>query len=260
MKDPCGPCGLCCRSLIVPIYGVDLWRICRRRNRTPQSVAFYADQDQPDAFGFRFSPGAKTYRLALLKQEPMALTQPCIFLEDRGDGTSRCGIYEDRPMTCRVYPMFRIGPRVLQQQESLCPPDAWGDLDEIDLAWHQDMQRTRMERDIYAEVVARWNAVIDHGMLPESVAPRLYGEYILSAYDRIGELTDSLGTDALADIVWHWARVAAPTPGDARVPRSEEPAWLTHFRRARSIIDGFFSDVPPLPFQRMIVETEATAG
>ena len=257
--DPCATCGRCCRELLVPIFGLDLWRICRRRNKTPQSVASYVEQDQPDAFGFRFLVGARTYRLVLLKQEPIAETQPCVFLEEYGDGTSRCGIYDDRPMTCRVYPMFRIGPRVLQQEESLCPPDAWADLDELDLTWHQNMQHTRMERDIYAEVVARWNAWVDHTSPSAPLPPRLYGEYLLNVYDRLGELTESLGADALAEIVWHWARVASPTPSAASVSRAAEPVWLTHFRRARAIIDGFFSDVPPLPFQRMIVEVDATA-
>jgi hypothetical protein len=109
-------------------------------------------------------------------------------------------------------------------------------------------------------LVAGRRSYADLFLKASSDSNRLNAEYILAVYDRLGALTESLGADALAGIVWHWGRVASLTSGGARVPRADEPAWLTHLRRARAIIDEFFVDVPPLPFQRMIVETEATAG
>lgn len=37
----------------------------------------------------------------------------------------RCGIYEDRPLVCRIYPA-EINPLItLQREQKACPPEAW---------------------------------------------------------------------------------------------------------------------------------------
>jgi Fe-S-cluster containining protein len=39
----------------------------------------------------------------------------------------RCGIYEDRPLVCRIYPA-EINPSVvLRRENKICPPEAWTD-------------------------------------------------------------------------------------------------------------------------------------
>jgi len=41
----------------------------------------------------------------------------CPFLKKHGDGTTTCGIYEDRPSQCRLFP---IGPRDLAEVRGTC--------------------------------------------------------------------------------------------------------------------------------------------
>jgi len=38
------------------------------------------------------------YGLALDKKNALEANQPCVFLDESDDGTSRCGVYDDRPI------------------------------------------------------------------------------------------------------------------------------------------------------------------
>ena len=256
VKDPCAPCGLCCRSYLVPIFGHDLWRIATRRGLSPESFAFIAEQESPDALGFRLEAGGPTHGLALLKQEPMAAAQPCIFLEDAGSGQSRCGIYEDRPITCRSYPMAKLGSRVYQRATTLCPPGSW---DEADLAaahWRETLQRLRRHRDVYVEVVARWNGAVDRWRPAGVLPPKMFCDYVLAVFTKIAAAEEMIGPQRLGELTAEWAEVQprATAGTEVTVDRSGEPAWIAHLREVRHLIDGFFPDLPPLPFQSLVVE------
>jgi len=257
MRDPCGPCGLCCRSYLVPLFGHDVWQIATRRNLSPESFAFIAEQEEPDALGFRLTAPGPTYGLALMKIEPITATQPCIFLEGVDQGYTRCGIYADRPITCRSYPMSKLGGRVFQRERTLCPPGSWTDEDTIAPQWVRTLQQLRMRRDIYVEVVARWNAAVERWQPPGMLPPKLFCDYLLLVYGKIAAMEEEIGGESLDRLEAEWARVdprPSSTAPEVAAGRDEEPGWISHFRRVRDLIDGFFPELPPLPFQSVLVE------
>jgi Fe-S-cluster containining protein len=262
VKDPCAPCGLCCRSYLVPLFGHDVWWIATHRGLSPQDFVFVAEQDTPDPLGFRLAAAsdAPTHGLALLKEEPMAPAQPCIFLTADEHGQWRCGIYSDRPITCQTYPMAKLGGRIYQREQTLCPPDSWNEDDLADPAWLPKLNRLRYRRDTYVEAVARWNAALTHYHPPGDVNPKMFCDYLLSLYEQIVALETSVGSIDFAAIELGWARVPPRPPeslatAELTISRGAEPRWVSHFRQVRKIIDGFFPALPPLPFQSIVVDT-----
>ena len=258
-RDPCGPCGLCCRSYLVPLFGHDFWRIHTHQHLAPEKFAFIAEQETPDALGFFLASGGPTFGLALMKIEPLTATQPCVFLEPTPDGQTRCSIYHDRPITCRAYPMSKFGAKVFQREATLCPPDSWSDEDILAPHWRENLQLLRVYRDIYVEVVARWNGAIEKWPPPEPLPASVFCDFLLKVYDEIARVEDGLQPDRWREILLGWARVERQEddPG-GDVPRAQEPLWLAHFRRTRDLIDRFFPDLAPLPFQRILVESRPT--
>jgi Fe-S-cluster containining protein len=248
----------------VPLFGHDVWWIATRRGMSPESFAFIAEQETPDPLGFRLGAGPTdpTYGLALLKVEPLAASQPCIFLEFAGDGTSRCGIYVDRPITCQTYPMAKLGARVYQRERTLCPTGSWPE-DELDVpVWTEKLQRLRYRRDVYVEVVARWNAAVAHVNAADSLPAKAFCQFVLAVYQQIHELEDGVGATALSAIERGWANLAPrsaglASTGEVAVGRVDEPAWISHLREVRGVIDRFFPGLPPLPFQPLVIESAA---
>jgi Fe-S-cluster containining protein len=260
LTDPCGPCGLCCRSYLVPVFGHDVWRIASDLGLAPERFLFVAEQVEPDALGFRLDASDTTHGLALLKTEPITATQPCIFLEPDGANT-RCGIYAQRPITCRAYPMAKLGDTVYQRATTLCPPDAWADADLAARHWRTTLQTLRMYRDIYVEAVARWNGAIARWQPPAPIPASVYSGYLLTVYRAIDELERSIGAAGLEPIIDQWAQLPPRTAeADDIGDRATEPGWIGHFRAVRALIDRTFPELPPLPFQRLVIETESRSG
>jgi hypothetical protein len=60
-------------------------------------------------------------------------SQACPHLNEH----NRCGIYDERPMTCRVYP-FELNPNIfLNPNNKLCPQEAWSLTDTSEQSIHQ---------------------------------------------------------------------------------------------------------------------------
>jgi Fe-S-cluster containining protein len=247
-RSPCATCGLCCRSYLVPVFGHDLYRLVRNRDLDPRTFTFVCEQEAPDKIGFRLQGNGPTYGLALDKKNRLEVTQPCTFLVEHDDGTSHCGVYEDRPIACATYPMVRAPDRIALLPAALCPPDAWRAEEPDEPHWSQSLRRLARYRDTYVEVVNRWNAWID--AIPEPARPaEHYVAYVLQVYDRLAALDAEMGDDALSTIEGSWATLAANAPLSAR--RDTEPEWIAYLRRVRAVIDAYFPDLPPLPFARI---------
>jgi hypothetical protein len=143
--NPCQLCpGSCCDDLAVTVNLVDVARIHRQLHLpVHEFLARYVDEDpkeEPYAFYIRRQPIA----LALLP--PEGKNCGCSFLMHVGDHL-RCGIYELRPGTCRVYPFTDQGERVRHKPGTLCPRRF--DLD--------DLSREGIRREI-ARYQRQWNA------------------------------------------------------------------------------------------------------
>ena len=232
----------------MPVFGHDLYRLVKRRGLDPRAFTFFCEQETPDKAGFRLEGGGATYGLALDKQEKLEASQPCTFLVEHDDGTSHCGVYEDRPIACVAYPMIRAPEGVALMPAALCPSDAWDDEAASAPRWTHDLRRLARYRDTYVEVVARWNAWIDAIPGPAR-PPEHFVAYVLQVYDRLAMLDARVGDEAMAAIERSWATLAPDAPLEAQ--RSREPAWISHLRLARGVIDEFFPAVPPLPFARI---------
>jgi len=251
--DPCASCGLCCRSYLVPVFGHDLYRLVINRQLDPRSFVFFCEQEEPDRVGFRLVAGGTMYGLALTKKNKLEATEPCTFLIEHADGTSRCGVYEDRPIACRTYPMSREPTGVALMPLALCPPDVWAPDEYAKPHWAEGLHRVGRYRHTYVEAVNRWNAWVDAGA-GTARPPEHFVAYVLQVFKRLTALDEELGPDALAEVERTWASLPAGSPVEGS--RDTEPGWVSYLRRARAVIDEYFPDLPPLPFTRITIQVE----
>lgn len=218
-SSPCASCGLCCRSYLVPVFGHDLYRLVKTRNLDPRSFIFICEQEEPDAAGFRLEFDGPTFGLALDKKDKLEVSQPCTFLVEHADGTSQCGVYEDRPIACATYPMSRVMGRVSFMPTALCPPDAWEAEEPGNHQWAVGLRRLARYRDTYVEVVRRWNAWVD-ATPTRSRSAEHFVAYTLQLYDRLTELDQEIGDDAVSAIEQTWATLPAKRRPKRRRRRS----------------------------------------
>ena len=255
--DPCASCGLCCRSYLVPVFGHDVYHLVKRRGLDPRSFLFICEQEATDPVGFLLEAEGPTYGLALDKKNALEVNQPCVFLVENADGTSRCGVYEDRPIACMTYPMARATDGVSFLPNALCPPGAWTPAEPGNEHWALSLRRLARYRDTYVEVVRRWNAWI--ASTPRRSPPaEHFVAYVLQTFDRLATLDAEIGGRELEAIERLWGTVGRDAPREGAL--EQEPSWMTYFRRARATIDEFFPGVPALPFARLSVVIDQTPG
>ena len=237
----------------MPVFGHDLFRLVTRRNLDPRRVVFFCEQETPDRVGFRLSADGPTYALALTKKNRLEVTEPCTLLVENEDGRSRCGVYDDRPISCQTYPMSHTPTGVSLSATALCPPDAWAPDETSNPHWMDGFRRLSRYRDTYVEVINRWNAWVDINA-DEPRPSEHFVAYVLQVYARIDRLDTEVGSEALSAIERAWATLPAGSPVIGS--RDSEPAWVAYLRRARSVIDEFFPTLPPLPFSRIIIDVK----
>jgi Fe-S-cluster containining protein len=125
----CTQCGKCCRDSKIPLTvaeatnwlnrGHPVQLICEA-SPWPQGLA---DEDPKAAHfkrrSFAVTSGMMPTRVVVMLVADIAGACPNL----RTD--LRCGIYEDRPLVCRIYPA-EINPFVgLEPTKKACPPEAW---------------------------------------------------------------------------------------------------------------------------------------
>lgn len=159
--DPCASCGACCHFYFVPVTARDMRRITLGLGVMPPDYLIAVPEPQPTPEGFVLQPGGPSLRLVLLKNGPMAPGQPCVFLAQSGDGTSRCGIYEHRPETCRSYPMVRRPAGVVVHPDALCPPGSWPDGGQPESHWLPSIDGVQSDMAEHRGLVARWRELIE---------------------------------------------------------------------------------------------------
>jgi len=240
---PCGTCGICCRSYVVPVNGYDIWLISTRERLNPEEFIVAYPLPKKNAESFHLSKDGFNCALALAKKGEFAIERDCTFLVQLGGGHARCGIYEHRPGACRTYPMTLFRNAVIQRKDSRCPPNAWSEEAKRWPSWRVSLKRMDMTFDVYHEVVARWNARVDQSPEGTTYPLTTYLNYLMNVYDRLGQLDAQLGEEALARVRENWA--ALPEHGDLSdesVNHDQYP-WVTYLSAAREIIDEFYPDV-----------------
>jgi Fe-S-cluster containining protein len=161
VADPCASCGICCHIYFVPVTARDIRRITLGLGFTPDQYLIAVPEPEPTPEGFVLQVGGPSLRLVLRKNGPMAPGQPCVFLIKGGDGTSRCGIYEHRPETCRSYPMVRRPAGVVVHPDASCPPASWpegGQSESHWLPWIDGLQSDLAEQ---RGLAARWRGLLE---------------------------------------------------------------------------------------------------
>jgi hypothetical protein len=198
-------------------------------------------QTEPGPDGFLLEAGGAPYGLGLGKQTRFAADQPCVFLMRLTGEYERCGVYADRPVTCRAYPMSLWQGLVFQRNDALCPPGGRPAGEPRRPAWRVALQRFHMQFTIYHEVVARWNARVARA--GARFTPAEYFSYLLNVYDQL-EARAALAPEAVARAEATWPALARGRDWTSRPPPGP---WLDYLREARAVIDTFYPAVPPLP-------------
>ena len=125
----CVMCGGCCRDLRLPVTLSEARKWLERGGQVDvlcEATPWPVEPDSTSAFAayrrkrtFAASSGTLPIRVAVTVAA--SFTGACPNLGD----DMRCGIYEERPLVCRVYPA-EINPFIrLNHEHKLCPPDAW---------------------------------------------------------------------------------------------------------------------------------------
>lgn len=99
LRTKCEGCGGCCSKPVVPVTDADVKRLAKRTGKKARDIVrlydssdFDYDTDAPLWLKMNYGKRA----LGLKKKQ-----EKCIFL----DGNNRCSVYEDRPATCRTFPL-----------------------------------------------------------------------------------------------------------------------------------------------------------
>jgi Fe-S-cluster containining protein len=256
--SPCSTCGACCRAYLVPVSGYDIWLLSTRQHLDPAEFLVAYPMAEVDLAAVRLEANEPHTHLIVLdkRAHQFALDQPCIFLLTLADGTTRCGVYADRPSTCRSYPMAAWDEVVFQRKEALCPPDSWPAAEVLRPVWRQNLQRFHMHLDIYREVTGRWNARVAARPRVRFTLQEFYS-YVLNVYDRLAALDAALDDDRLARVRTGWPTLPRPSAdlaalqapdGTWRVPLGERP-WLDYLTQARQVIDSFYPELAPQPLR-----------
>ena len=124
----CTECGQCCRDTKIPLTVVEAVNWLNRGHEvqllceaSPWSAALDAE---PRALHFKrrsfaVMSGSMPTRIVVMLVANIVGACPNL-LPNR-----RCGIYDDRPLVCRIYPA-EINPFVaLKRENKACPPEAW---------------------------------------------------------------------------------------------------------------------------------------
>jgi len=175
----------CCRAFAVPLTGADILRIVNQKGlsfwdfacRWPDPDGIVSRNHAPQVY-FDDKPGEPF--VICLKHDPSDLfprSTRCHFLvEDPADpahplGTAHCGIYNERPSACRVFPtrLSSQGDLAIiydaptngrgntEPAYQLCPrPWTTADVDPVQQV--QDLVVLRFEIEFYQKLTTAWNA------------------------------------------------------------------------------------------------------
>lgn len=180
--SPCDGCHAgCCRAHAVPLTLSDIVRIAADRQLDFWNfVVRWADETGSIARGqvphFHFDDEPQTpFVIGLMHtaSDVYPGTTRCRFLQEsvRDDGsvTGSCGIYESRPLACRIFPAVQLptgeigvvdipeSPTAVHEAFRLCP-ESWsvGDLSTDDA--RAQIEECRGEMELMSVLAERWNS------------------------------------------------------------------------------------------------------
>jgi Fe-S-cluster containining protein len=243
----CTQCGKCCRDTKIPLTvaeaikwlnrGHDVQLLCEA---SPWPAAM---DGEPRALHFKrrsfaVMSGSMPTRVIVMLVANVVGACPNLLAD------SRCGIYDDRPLVCRIYPA-EINPFVALKRESkACPPEAWtkdqpvlqhrGAL--VDEVIRQDIESSRAADALDADLKRRLCLALN------VVAMALVHEAILvyspSAKALLSALAFAIATDSGHEPVTQWSFVSDQPETLATLAKSG--AIALHLRDAEAASFQFF--------------------
>lgn len=124
----CVGCGICCKGRLIPLTLAEARQWLTRGHDVAVIVEAFDESNWPrssgelaHARGRSVSVSSGGSRINVIAVFAGKALEQCPNL--RADNL--CGIYEERPLVCRIYPM-EINPFIpLRQDNKVCPPQAW---------------------------------------------------------------------------------------------------------------------------------------
>jgi Fe-S-cluster containining protein len=197
MSSGCTTCnGACCREYVVHISGRDAVTIARAQALAIEQFVEIVRQPSPAVDSFALDDESDVYALALRRRPDGS----CGLLIDLLDGSGRCGVYAQRPLTCAVFPLRLHHGSIDIRDDVICEPSGRR-ITTVDLsAARKLLVSTAYEWNVYGRIVERWNAARAGNGVTSAAA---YFSFITRAYDRIdAALAAHAESTALA--VDHW--------------------------------------------------------
>ena len=206
MSSGCTTCrGECCRKYLVHLSGRDAVTIARGQGLAFESFIDIVSEDGPSSKGFVLDDSGDAFALCLQRHQDGA----CSFLMALTDGSQRCGIYAERPLTCAIFPLRLFHGSVDIRSDVICEPSGRR-ITTVDLpAGHARLIRATFEWSVYGTVVATWNAARGH--VRERLHEHEYFAYVSAAYDAIDAVLQTRQPAAM-DRELEQALVAALAP------------------------------------------------
>jgi Fe-S-cluster containining protein len=193
--SPCEGCDArCCRSYTVHVTGADAYRIANGTGLDLVRFLAYLPQAERTDGGFLLESGGATHDLILETARTDEPRKPCLFLRvDDQTGAGRCGIYPFRPGACRRFPAVRRdGGGVALRGGIVCPDGAWAGYPLDRLSWRVALARERRDAELYAVVVADWNARVEADRGRGRRTFEQYLDHLWDAYAWIAQLRRGL--------------------------------------------------------------------
>lgn len=186
MSSGCTTCrGECCRKYLVHLSGRDAVTIARGQRLAFESFVDIVSEDGPSSKGFVLDDSGDAFALCLQRHQDGA----CSFLMGLTDGSQRCGIYAERPLTCAIFPLRLFHGSVDIRSDVICEPNGRR-ITTVDLpAGHARLNRASFEWSVYGGVVTAGNAV--HAHVRERIHERAYFAYVSAAYDAIDAVLEA---------------------------------------------------------------------
>ena len=201
MSECIGAClaceGRCCTAYIVPLTGLDVWRIVQAQRLAPELFIQREPEDYPTSAGFLLRPNGPTFAIALRHQYDRRNERPCIFLMQLREGIGRCGIYAHRPLACQTYPMQLKPAGVAARDDMLCPAGSWMGIGEHPHEWRERLNQQDHEWERYAQVVQAWNIAVRSQPADAGFVLDQYLAYLVAAYDILNNLGNQLFDESL---------------------------------------------------------------
>ncbi|HEY6002422.1 MAG TPA: YkgJ family cysteine cluster protein [Anaeromyxobacter sp.] len=195
LTSPCDGCDArCCRSYTVHVTGADAYRIASGLGLEMVRFLGYVAEVERSETGFLLEAGGPTFSIILETARTGEPRRPCLFFRvDPATGEGRCGIYPLRPDACRRFPAYRRDDGgIAAREEVVCPDGAWVGHPMDRLSWRVALAREERERELYAVVVAEWNARVEAERGRPARTVERYLDHLSDAYGWITRMRHAL--------------------------------------------------------------------